>query len=270
MFLRMLIVFLAVSLSSGTVQSHELWIDPVDHLVGSGEPVVADLRVGQEFEGPAYSYFPRSFRQFEIAFGNESAPVDGRSGDRPAVNQTVPPGLSVIVHVTTDSRLGYSEWEKFRAFVEHKDAEWTLSAHDARGLPREGFGEVYSRYAKSLVSVGDGAGADRAFGLETEIVAGLNPYTDDLSDGLPVTVFYQGAPRADAQLEVFAKAPDGTVVITQERTDAQGRAIVPVKPGHRYMLDAVVLREPAPDVAEANNAVWESLWANLTFAVPAR
>ena len=51
-------------------------------------------------------------------------------------------------------------------------------------------------------------------------------------------------------------------------TDSEGRVTVPVKSGHRYMLDAVVLREPSANLAEATGAVWESLWANLTFEVP--
>jgi hypothetical protein len=35
------------------------------------------------------------------------------------------------------------------------------------------------------------------------------------------------------------------------------------------MLDSVVLREPDPAKAAAQKVLWESLWANLTFAVPA-
>lgn len=256
--------------SAGAVQSHELWIDPVAHQVERDAPIAADLRVGQEYEGPAYSYFPRNIRRFDIASGGALAEVESRAGDRPAVSQTAPEGLAVLIHVTTDARLTYPEWEKFEAFVRHKDALWTIEAHAARGLPREGFGEAYSRYAKSLVAVGRGDGTDREFGLETEIVAGLNPYTDDVSGGMPVTVFYQGAPRSGAQLEVFAKSEKGDVEVTLLRTDENGQVTVPVEPGTRYMLDAVVLREPAPDLADAETVVWESLWANLTFEVPAR
>lgn len=196
-------------------------------------------------------------------------PVDGRLGDRPALNQ-VPPGegLLVVVHETTDNKLTYSEFAKFEKFVTHKDARWTLAAHADRGLPDDGFGEAYSRYAKSLVAVGEGTGQDRAFGLLTELVAGANPYTDDVSNGLPVTLYYEGNPRSDAQIEVFEKAADGTVEITTVRTDRAGQAVIPVKPGHRYMLDAVVLRIPSPALAEAGGVVWESLWANLTFEIP--
>ena len=126
--------------------------------------------------------------------------------------------------------------------------------------------ERYSRYGKALIAVGDGAGADREAGLETEIVALANPYTDDLSDGLPVRVLYQGAPRADAQVELFAKSPEGEVEITLLRTDAEGVALLPVTPGQVYLADAVVVR-PLEPVAE-DDPVWESLWASLTFKVP--
>jgi len=50
--------------------------------------------------------------------------------------------------------------------------------------------------------------------------------------------------------------------------NSAGVALVPVLAGHAYMLDAVVLREPSAVLAEQTGAVWETLWANLTFAVP--
>lgn len=252
-------------------QAHEFWIDPVEFRVSTETPVVADLRVGQLYNGAAQSYFPKNFRLFEIAQGDARVAVEGRVGDRPALSQSVEKeGLVVLLHATTDFRLAYDDFDKFKNFVTHKDADWVLEAHETRGLPETGFGEAYSRYAKSLVAIGDGAGRDRAFGLETELVAGANPYSDDLSGGMPVSLFYEGSPRADAQIEVFERGVTGEVRVFTVKTDAEGRAVVPVSPGNRYMLDAVVLREPAPTIASKLNAVWESLWANLTFEVPAR
>lgn len=260
-----------VAVSTGAAWCHEFWIDPESFTVAPGAPIVAALRVGERFEGSEQSYLPQNFRRFELHQGEAAAPVESRMGDRPALAQPAPgAGLAVVVHETTDYRLTYREADLFEAFVRHKDAAWVLEAHAARGLPETGFSELYSRYAKSLVAVGAGAGADRAVGLATEIVALANPYTDDVGEGLPVRLLYAGAPRPDAQIEVFEKAADGTVSVKTVRTDAAGEARVPVEPGHRYMLDAVVLRAPAEDLAEARDVVWESLWANLTFAVPDR
>ena len=267
---RSLAALVAAALTTGAARGHEFWIDPIDFTVAPGAEIAADIRVGEVYEGVAYSYIPANFRRFEIAEGDALRPVEARIGDRPALAQAAGDGLQVIVHVTKDYRLDYADFAKFEAFVRHKDAEWTLAAHAARNLPDQGFGEAYSRHAKSLVAAGDGAGADRAFGLETEIVAEANPYTDDLSGGMPVRLLYRGAPRTEAQIEVFEKDADGAVAVTTVRTGADGRAVVPVQPGRRYMLDAVVLREPAPALAAELGVVWESLWANLTFEVPAR
>ena len=150
----------------------------------------------------------------------------------------------------------------------HKDFPWFETRHLARGLTKDKVTEVYSRYSKALVAVGGGAGQDRAVGLTVEFVALANPYTDALNGALPVRVLYNGAPQDDGQVEVFDKAPDGTVVVTQLRTDRAGEVRVPVTPGHSYLLDHVVLRLPDPATDKADRAMWESLWASMTFAVP--
>lgn len=260
------LVALSLWLSPGKATAHESFLEPVSYQVPAGGAVVADIRVGQLFKGGAHLYIPSRFRRLDYALGDRLEPVPGRMGDRPAVSApALGEGLHVVVYASGDNRLRYDDFSKFRDFVRHKDAAWTLEAHAARGLPQEGFGEIYSRHAKTLVAVGHGRGADRRFGLETEIVALANPYTDDLSEGLPVQLFYQGAPRENAQIEVFAKDGEGEVEVFTVRTDESGIARVSVTPGRSYMLDAVVLREPPAD----SGAEWESLWANLTFAVPA-
>lgn len=132
----------------------------------------------------------------------------------------------------------------------------------------DGFDEVYSRYSKALIAVGDGQGSDERLGMETELVALMNPYTDDLTEGFAVQLHYRNMLRANEQIEVFEKAPGGKAVITTYRTDENGIGRFPVKPGHIYMVDAVVLREPSAQLQGATGAVWQTLWANLTFAVP--
>ena len=264
--MRWVIAALAACLSA-PVTAHEFWIDPVDYVIPPGAPLVADIRVGETFEGSAYSYVPPNFRRFDLVMNETVIPVEGRAGDRPALNMRVDrEGLVTVVHVTRDYNLRYTDWQKFENFANHKDFTRVLDQHLERGLPREGFRERYSRYGKSLMAVGDGAGQDRQVGLLTEIVALANPYADDLQGGFPALVLYDGTPRSDTQVELFERAADGTVEVTLHRTDTQGRVTLPVRPGHAYLVDAVVMRPLNP--VEENDPVWESLWASLTFEVP--
>jgi hypothetical protein len=249
--------------------AHEFWIDPLDFIISSDEPLEARLRVGQSFEGGSLSYLNRNFTRFELAFGADVTDVEGRLGQNPALRvEDHGEGLAVILYETTDNRLTYDEWESFLRFAEHKDFPDIEARHLARGLPMTGFMESYSRHAKSLVAAGNGEGADREYGLRTEFVALANPYTDDLSGGFPIQLLLDGQPRADAQVELFDRDAEGEVTITLHRTDAEGRAVLPVEPGHEYLADAVTLLEVEPTADSA--AVWHTLWASLTFEVPAR
>lgn len=227
---------------------------------------MANLRNGQHFEGVALSYITSGFTRFDLAQGDASAPVTGRLGDRPALNMAAPgDGLAIVVQETTPSFVTYKEWEKFVTFAAHKDFPDIEARHKANGFPDAPFKERYTRHVKALIGVGSGAGSDRAMGLKTEFVALSNPYAPGFDGTMRVQVLYLDGPRADAQVEVFDRPPEGEVVVTLHRTDADGIAAIPVEPGHEYLFDAVVL-EP---ITQEGDAVWDTFWAALTFAVPA-
>lgn len=256
---------------SGPAAPHEFWIEPAQYQVESGTPLVADLKNGENFKGITLPWFESRFQRFEIVQGDDIRPVEGRMGDTPALQGVAPDaGLVTIAHETTEQFVTYTEWEKFAAFVEHKDFPDALRAHETQGWSKDRFREAYTRHAKALVAVDGGAGSDRALGLVTEFIARTNPYATAFDGMMHIELLYQGAPRAEAQVEVFERAPDGTVAITLYRTDRAGTAQVPVKPGHAYLFDAVVLR-PSDRAGSTEDApLWETFWAALTFAVPAR
>ena len=261
---------LVLVLVAAPAVGHELWLEPQDYMVDPEATVMADIVNGESFAGPKIPYLPQRFAHFVMFSDGRAVEVPGRVGDMPALNMAPPgEGLAVVAYQANDATVDYETWEKFASFAEHKGFGDVLPRHLERGLPRDGFKEVYSRYSKTLVAVGSGAGADMRTGLETEIVALTNPYTDDLSGGMRFQLFYRDDVRANARFEVFAKAPDGTVTQTFYETDADGIATVPVEPGVSYMADAVVLREPNAQVEADTGGVWETLWANMTWAVPA-
>ncbi len=261
------LVLVLIVIGTGPVVSHEFWIAPVRYAVEPGEKIVAALRVGENFKGSTNSFIPDNFSRFDLIIDTQTSKIEGRMGDDPALQIDAPkPGLAIIVHETTKNHVRYLEWEKFAKFARHKNFPEILETHKTRNLPDGNFLERYFRFAKSLVAVGHGRGKDRAVGLETEFVAEANPYTDKLENGLPVRLLFKGKPRANAQVEVFAKASNGTVDVFTLKTDRDGRVSVPTKAGHEYLLDAVVIR-PLEAADPKSEPVWETLWAQFTFSI---
>ena len=256
-------------LFASPVYAHEFWISPVKYEIAVNQSIEAHFRVGQDFNGSKNSFLNRYTTRQEVVQMGKTTQVTGRNGDRPAFQMVgLPNGLAVLVHETTDSTLTYRDFEKFVAFVKHKSFDGQPEAHTARGLPKVGFVESYRRFAKSLVAIGDGVGQDTPIGLDIEIVALTNPYTDDLSSGMQVRILMAGLPRANVQVELFERA-FGTIdeaKISLYQTNDDGIATFPVTAGQEYMVDNVALLPLEPDVD--GNPVWHSLWANLTFAVP--
>lgn len=250
-----------------------MWIEPLAYQPPLEGRVEAQLVNGQNFAGIGgaglrLAYIPHWFNRFDLVSGDQVVPVTGRMGDTPALSMApLAEGLNIAVYQSAGEVVTYDGWGKFETFLEHKGLQGIEAQHLARGLSQDRFAEYYTRYSKSLIGVGAGAGADRDMGLETELVALDNPYTFG-GDGLHVRLTYQGAVRPDVQIELFEKSGDGKVIRTVQMTDEQGVAVLPVRSGHSYMADAVVIREPAAALAQDKGVAWESLWANLTFAVP--
>jgi uncharacterized GH25 family protein len=266
--ISMLLAAIGVLYSAGSAIAHEFWLGPADYTLGIDGEMKVRLFQGVGMKGFPLIYLPADIARFEVIQGDTQRNVIARMGDEPALTMTAgPEGLAVVVHETMDSVVSYTDFAVFQRFVAHKNFTTALADHAARALPETGFKETYRRYAKSLVAVGSGAGADRAVGLKLEIVALANPYTDDINAGMPLQVLLDGKPRVDAQVELFQTATDGTITISLHRTDANGSVTVPVLPGMEYLADNVRLTA-LPNNDAATGPVWHSDWASLTFRTP--
>ncbi|WP_339822097.1 DUF4198 domain-containing protein [Sulfitobacter dubius] len=261
-------------LSAKPIFAHEYWLSPLNYQVESGENIAAHFRNGEEFVGSTFPYLPNRLTRFELLVEGQPYDLSPRAGDNPALQLPAPDRDALVVAVaeTTPSRVTYTEWEKFLSFAEHKDFPQAEADHIANGWSQDKIIESYTRHVKTLIATGSGNGQDAATGMTTEFVALTNPYEVDFDNHMKVALLYRDAPRANAQIEVFDRAPDDSVTISMHRTDENGKAVIPVTPDHEYLFDAVVLR-PAENAKtgegyDLDQPAWETLWAALTFAVP--
>lgn len=252
-------------------KAHEVWIEPELWTAPVGSVVEAQILNGQNLKGNKLSWNGTTTLRAEKWQGGDADPISGRLGDIPALKATASEdGLMTLLYQSGLSTVTYTDYAKFASFVAEKGQEAILKTDKTRGLPDAPIKEAYSRFSKALVAVGTGQGHDAARGLELEIVALSNPYTAAPGQEISFQVLYQSAPLEENQVTVFARSSSGEVSETRLQTDRNGRVAFTPDAGYTYLVDAVLLREPAREVvAKTRGAVWESLWSSLTFRTPA-
>jgi hypothetical protein len=248
---------------AASVNAHEFWIEPAEYAIGENATVVADLRIGQDFQGDRLPYLPTRFERFRIDDAAGVMPVAGRTGAMPAVEAPVrAPGPQIITYVSRPDRLQFSRRETFEAYLRYEGLEHVLALHEERGLPETGFTEIYIRCAKALVAAGQAAPSDRATGMPFELVALDNPQDLGGRTVLRVRVLWQGAGSKDVRINLFRK--NGPSPAARVRSSADGIAEIPLDGPGPYLLNAVHMEAAPPQ----SGAAWLSHWASLTFAVP--
>lgn len=266
MLQRLTITFFLITLSQLSL-AHEFWIEPEEYQIRSGRDLNANIRIGEYFSGDTHAFFPNRFGRFELITNNGTVSVQSRLGDRPAVQQRVTGNsLLTILYDSRYSKLTYDDPELFQDFLELEGIEWVLDAHRDRGLPDAGFSEVYRRFSKTLVAVGNGRGDDQHRGMMFEWVLQQNPYQESNESTLTAQLFWQGQPMTGATARLFIRQHDN-VDSFRLKTDSNGMVELPRRTDAEYLLNAVHMIEPSPELAEASDAVWESLWASMVFLV---
>lgn len=246
--------------------AHEFWIEPTNFEVAKGENIRAHIKVGQMMDGETYSFFPNNFERFEITAGGKTQPVANRFAQSPAVDQpTSESGLNILTYQSKASVLTYTERGKFESFLKNEGIEWVLQEHKRRELPEVGFVELFKRFGKSLIKVGDGAGQDQVMGMPIEWVVETNPYTDKGS-AITARLLYEGKPFADSFVVVFNQR-NGEVTKAGYRTDQNGRVSIPKAAGGVFLVNAVQMIQPDAAQAMGSGAVWMSLWASTTYEI---
>jgi hypothetical protein len=248
---------------SGPSRAHEFWLDVVDYRPKVGESVPVLHRTGQKFLGDSFPFLKAWSKRFVVIDARGERAIKAIEGDDPAAEVKFRvPGLAIIVYQRNPDTLEFETLEKFDSYLADEGLETFGAQHRALKKSEMKIRELYMRCAKALVAVAGGAGADRAVGLPLEIVADRNPYELPQGEALPVRVLHDGKPLAGVLLKVFhLKDPEQPRRI---RTDADGRAAVPLPLQGEYLLNAVHMVPPGP----REKADWLSLWASMTFVRP--
>ena len=271
MHIRRIASAIAACTLAATVSAHEFWLRPSDFNPQPGAIVGLHLELGDFDAGERYTRNPAHVREF-VAFapGDDAAhPIPGRPGSDPAGMVRVnSPGLYLAGYLSNPTTATI-EAAIFNPYLEEKGLRHVITRRADTALTGAPATERFSRAAKTIFAVGDpratdASGFDRRIGFPVELVPEANPLTLAPDQALPILLLVDGEPTADAQVTAWPAArPEDRITL---RTDQHGRVSFALPADGAWLIETVHMTELANDP----EAQWASIWASLTFELPAR
>jgi hypothetical protein len=259
---------LTLGLCTGTAAALEFWIAPESYRASAEAGLRAELRLGARFQDAAARAVPADAAAVEEHGRFEIVTAAGRVLDADVTPvlaaPDLPEGLAVVVHEAAPETVTWADWQRFSDFADRTGLAEQVEAAGIGPVPGMALEEDCIRYAKALVAIGHGRGADALTGMRAEFLALANPYTDDLAGVMPVQLWLDGAPLRNGPVELHARPVDGDGIARESfRTDTNGVVLLPVEPGTEYLVSAIAI-----EAADADGTAWRTLRASLTFEVP--
>lgn len=250
-------------LISANVAAHDFWIEPSTFQPEPGDVVDVSLKIGDHFIGYPFPRDPHHAIVFDVWTDQGSRPVEGIVGQTPAGRFVVPEGTSVVGYLSKTTTVSI-EADVFENYLREAGLQEVISRRAEEGTSTKEGVEAYARYAKSILSSGDGAGTefDRVLGFEFEIVPEQDPYAAWQDHTFPVRLLYLHRPAAGIQVSAIHESEFEPT--TSGITDTDGRVVLSIdRPGVWMITSVHMIDAPA-----GSSADWRSYWASLTFERP--
>jgi uncharacterized GH25 family protein len=251
----------ALLLAAWPAHAHDFFLAPSQQRVGVGDPVNIVMRVGSELEMDELPRSNRRIVRFEAHLGDKVAPVAGKHGESPAGRIAFDtPGVATIVYQSSHTDIEL-DGPKFEHYLVEEGLEDIAVERATLGVTASPGRESYARYAKALITVGDGtSGWDRRVGLPAELVALTDPRAGGSAQ---FQLFYEDKPRANARVDILRIEKAKLVSVAHGRTDAAGKVTLAI-PGDGAWLAGTTLMRAAPQELGLEGD-WESFWVSLAF-----
>jgi uncharacterized GH25 family protein len=252
-------------LSVCTLFAHDMWLVPTKYHIQPGESLVISTNTGMDFPKSLSAVTPDRLSLFKIVGKSDQKNLQ----DFKTVGNSLTTQINLKEVGTYVIAMALKQKEiklTAKEFNEYLLSDGITSIYELRkkeGILDKDAVEYYSKFAKTLVQVGDSLDntAIRPLGLLIEIVPAENPYSLKKGDELEVKVLYRGEPLPQAEL--FWSYPGmGEEFAGSTITDASGDAMVPLQKSGPY-----VIRMTYMEWVKMLTHEWESYWASLTFEV---
>lgn len=247
--------------------------------MAAGEKVLASLRTGEAFPQGENATHPDRVGEW-IAVGSQGrtnfSGFAVESNDLAAQTSLDTPGAYVI-SVALRPNFIEIKAEDFEDYLREEKAETALETRQVEHQSDQPGREVYTKFAKTFVRVGDAGKGDvltQPVGHKLEIVPLVNPLEWRVGDLVPVRVLLLGKPAEGLRVSTTREGLPAHTYVQNATTDSEGVVQLRLpRPGH-WMIRTHAIR-PTPgvifeDVTKSAAVDWESYFASITVRVQAK
>ena len=259
--LRAITICLTCTLLNTATLAHELWVQPMAHVVNQSELIKVTIMHGERFQGDPVARNSPMIRRYELMHpDHEAIPVVG-------LNTTVdgyirPANEGVIVYHTKRYESNLPA-EQFTGYLREEGLGEIERRREALGESEMPGREVYSRCAKSVILLAGGSAdpseVDHDTGLPLEIILKAIDAESD-TPRVRALIEFNDAPIAGIRVVAVSKSDPEHLI--ELKSDPDGMIRFDAAPGD-WMITTLHI-ERATDIETAE---WESYWASSTFAI---
>lgn len=252
----------SLTVSLGVLLGHNFWV-----IAGPrrAEKLRIEAHVGHHFPNGESAIAPERIADFRLLSVNGETRLDNCTVEDIALvaEATEPSAGTVMTVIVLHPRPITLEGATFTKYIEEEEAQASVASDFLPGGTTNAHHEIYSKYAKAILTAGDDDVACRVIGLKMEMVPERNPATIKPGECLPIRLLLDGEPVAGARISTSCDRLHAGSYFAHVRTDAQGRAEIelPVS-GYWFVRSHLIRRHPDASVAQ-----WESFWPSLTFRI---
>jgi uncharacterized GH25 family protein len=259
------ISFGALLACSFVVLAHEFWLQPVKFIHKTGEDLVVNFKVGENFIGDPWTVKKDRFERLELHQKNTLKDLKAQvvEGEKDNLKTPLSDEGTYLLVMQSNAAFSDLEAEKFNAYLKEDGLDEVYSQRSKTNTLDKNGTEFYARCSKLLVQAGEKT--DNTFrkevGLPVEIIPDQNPYALKIGAPIRFKILYMGKPLFGAKVKVWNFHNNRT---TAQNIFSQQDGMIEThisNPG-RWMVSFVKM-VPSKDP----KADWQSYWASLVFGI---
>jgi uncharacterized GH25 family protein len=246
-------------------QSHEFWLYPNKFVFKTGEELLVNFQVGENFTGEPWNLKKNRLGRLELYSKNSKTELRQKTveGEKDHLKVVLKNQGTHLLVMESNNAFISLEGKKFNEYLKEDGLDAALAYREKTNTLADSSKELYSRHTKLLFQVGSKTDNtySKVIGLPIEIIPDKNPYDLKVGDHVNFKVLFNGKPLFGCKVRLWSRY--NNITSQQNVYSQQDGTIEAIISNPGPWMISVVNMVPSTDP----KAQWKSFWGSLVFGI---